>query len=137
MQRGRAIAEARRSPASSCFSAVRERTVVKGVTWWYWLRALRRLLDSGWAARCCIVVPGLATVLKGIANKKASERSITSAEGATTASTRPDGVTSYTGSTIEVAELSNALWEQSLSPVLLGHVQHEAVIGDRSEGRGI
>ena len=61
----------------------------------------------------------VSTVLKGIANKNVSERSLTCAEGASATSPRPDGVTSYTGCTIKVAELRNAFWEQPLSPVFL------------------
>ena len=60
--------------------AVRKRAVVEGGHLWNWLRAVRRLVKGGRAAGRCILVFGLPTVLKGIANKKVSEWSIAFAE---------------------------------------------------------
>ena len=70
-----------------------KRAVVEGVAWGHRLRALKRLLNGARAVGRCILVSGLSTVLKGIANDEVSEWSITSAEVAAAASSRPDGVT--------------------------------------------
>ena len=144
-QRGSAIGEARRSSANTCLSrldnvpswAVWKRGVVDVVTWVHQQRALRRLLNDGRAIGHCTLVSGLSSVLEGIANTKVSEGSVASAEGASATSPRPDGAASYTGCTVEMAQLPNAFWKQLLSPVFLNHVQHEAVVGDCSEGGGI
>ena len=140
LQRGSAIAEARRSSASNCLSRSArtmsrigqfgERAVIETVAWEHRLRALRRLRDGERAIGRSVLMSGLSSVLKGIANKEVSERSISSAEGASVTSPRPDGVTGYTGCTVETAQLRNAFREQPLSPVFLNHVQLEAVVGD-------
>ena len=62
------------------------------------------------------MMSGLSSVLKGIANKRVSERSISSTDGASVASPRPDGVTGHTGCTVETAQLGNALLGELLSP---------------------
>ena len=63
-----------------------------------------------------VLMSGLSSVLKGIANKKVSERSVSSAEGASVTSPRPDGVTGYTGCTVETAQLRNAFNEAAVVP---------------------
>ena len=90
-----------------------KRGVVDVVTWGHQQRALRRLLKGGRAIGHCTLVSGLSSVLEGIANMKV----ITSAEGASATSPRPDGATGYTGCTVEMAQLPNAFWKQLLSPV--------------------
>ena len=67
--------------------AVWKRTVVG-------LRAMKRLLNGGRALGRCILVSGLSTVMKRVANDKVSKWS---AEVAAPASSRPDGVTGDTG----------------------------------------
>ena len=61
------------------------------------MRALKRLLNGGRAIGRYILVSGLSTVLKGIANDEVSEWSLTSADVASAASSRPDGVPGDTG----------------------------------------
>ena len=69
-----------------------------------------------------ILVSRLSTVLKGIVTDKVSKESITSAEVASAASSRPDGVSRDTGGSVKMALLCNAFLDELLSPVLLNHV---------------
>ena len=91
--------------------------------------------DEQWAAaERCMLVSRLSTVLKGIPNNEISSRSIAFVEAATVTLSRPDCVTGNTSGTVLMGELCNALWGELLSPVLLNHMQHEAVVRGSSEG---
>ena len=114
---------------------VRKRAVVEVVTWWHWLRAVRRMvqrLDE--PRKRCILVSGLSTILKGIANNKALGVEYRAfAEAAAATSSRPHCVTGNTSGSVKMALLCNDFLDELLSTVLLNHVQHEAVVRGPSE----
>ena len=77
------------------------------------------LLTTCRTAGRCVLMPGLSPVLEGSPNTKFSEKSITSAEGASATTPRPDGATSDTSSAVETAQKPHAVWKQRLTSVLM------------------
>ena len=70
---------------------------------------------------------GFQVVDGPVTNNEVSEWSMPFAAAVSVTSPRPDGVTGYTGCTVEIALLCNAFFEDLWSTVLLNHVQHEAM----------
>ena len=76
---------------------VREWAVIKGVSWWHWLRAVRRRVSGGPADGRCILVSSLSAVLEDVTYDDVPVWSIPFAMTATSAPSRSDCVTENTG----------------------------------------
>ena len=92
--------------------AVRKRAVVQSFSLRHWLRALRKLLPGCQTARCCVLLPGLPSVLEGVPNPKFAERSIEPAGVAPATALRPNCATVHTGLAIEPTQLSHTVISQ-------------------------
>ena len=110
--------------------AVREWAVIDGVTWWHRLRAVKRLVNGGGADGRCMLVSRLSAVLEGITNNDVSGGSVPFAMAAAMTPPRPDSKHRPHDQGCEVAQ---RFLGAALSPVLLNHVRHEAVVRGSSE----